>query len=162
MNRKHIFCEIQTYTNDLHDTLPWLQLTFEIPLRREGGVHTIGAGESVIEEGKSGDTVGAIRNVLYRERQIRQRLLALSDVERSQTYEFCGAPSLPVVNFRATLRIREVADGDRAFVEWWATFDCELERRGDISATLRGWFATWLESLRRSLPPPAPALAAAS
>jgi Polyketide cyclase / dehydrase and lipid transport len=121
-----------------------------------------GAGESVIEEGKSGDTVGAIRNVLYRERQIRQRLLALSDVERSQTYEFCGAPSLPVVNFRATLRIREVADGDRAFVEWWATFDCELERRGDISATLRGWFATWLESLRRSLPPPAPALAAAS
>src|SRR5262249_42895324 len=100
-----------------------------------------GAGESAIEEGKSGDTVGAIRNVLYRERQIRQRLLALSDVERSQTYEFCGAPSLPVVNFRATLRISEVADGDRAFVEWWATFDCELERRGDICATLRGWFA---------------------
>jgi hypothetical protein len=121
-----------------------------------------GAGESVIEEGKSGDTVGAIRNVLYRERQIRQRLLALSDVERSQTYEFCGAPSLPVMDFRATLRISEVVDGERAFVEWWATFDCELERRGDICATLSGWFATWLESLRRSLPPPAPVLAAAS
>jgi polyketide cyclase/dehydrase/lipid transport protein len=120
-----------------------------------------GAGESVIEEGKSGDTVGAIRNVLYRERQIRQRLLALSDVDRSQTYEFCGAPSLPVMDFRATLRISEVVDGERAFVEWWATFDCELERRGDICATLSGWFATWLESLRRSLPPPAPALAAA-
>src|SRR5438309_10408239 len=46
-----------------------------------------GAGESRIEDGKSGDTVGAIRNVLYQERRVRQRLLALSDVERSQTYE---------------------------------------------------------------------------
>ena len=32
-----------------------------------------GAGESEIEDGKSGDTVGAVRNVLYRERRIRQR-----------------------------------------------------------------------------------------
>ncbi len=110
-----------------------------------------GAGESRIEHGKSGDTVGAIRNVVYQERQIRQRLLALSDVERSQSYEFCGAPSLPVQDFRATLRITEVVDGDRAFVEWWATFDCEPAAAADICATLRGWFARWLESLRRTL-----------
>src|SRR6516162_8845541 len=109
-----------------------------------------GSGESRIEDSKSGDTVGAIRNVLYQGRQIRQRLLALSDVERSQTYEFCGVASLPVANFRGTLRITEVCDGDRAFVEWWATFDCEPARREDICTTLRGWFAKWLESLRRT------------
>jgi hypothetical protein len=61
-----------------------------------------GAGESRIEDGKSGDTVGAVRSVLYRGRHIRQRLLALSDAERAQTYEFCGAPSLPVEGFQAT------------------------------------------------------------
>ncbi|HEY4985103.1 MAG TPA: SRPBCC family protein, partial [Bradyrhizobium sp.] len=55
-----------------------------------------GAGESRIEDGKSGDTVGAIRSVLYQGRHIRQRLLAQSDVERSQTYEFYGAASLPL------------------------------------------------------------------
>jgi len=44
-----------------------------------------GAGESTIEDGKSGDTVSAVRSVQYRGRHIRQRLLALSDVERSQT-----------------------------------------------------------------------------
>jgi hypothetical protein len=110
-----------------------------------------GAGESRIEDGKSGDTVGAIRNVLYQERQIRQRLLALSDVERSQTYEFCGAASLPVQAFQATLRITEVVDGDRAFVEWWATFDCEPASGETICATLRGWFGKWLESLRQTL-----------
>src|SRR5882724_13232487 len=53
-----------------------------------------GAGESAIEDGKSGDTVGCVRNVLYQERRIRQRLLAQSDVERSQTYEFCGAAAM--------------------------------------------------------------------
>jgi hypothetical protein len=110
-----------------------------------------GAGESRIEEGKSGDTVGAIRNALYLERRIRQRLLAQSDVERSQTYEFCGAPSLPLTDFKATLRITPVVDGDRAFVEWWAIFDCDPACRDELAGTLRGWFAKWLESLRKSL-----------
>lgn len=45
-----------------------------------------GAGTSEIEGGKSGDTVGAIRNVLYQGRRIRQRLVAQSDVERTQVY----------------------------------------------------------------------------
>ncbi len=110
-----------------------------------------GAGESRIEHDKSGDAVGAVRNVLYRGRQIRQRLLALSDVERVQTYEFCGAPSLPVEGFEATLRVTPVVDGDRSFVEWWANFDCELSLRDELTGTLRGWFAQWLESLRGAL-----------
>jgi hypothetical protein len=121
-----------------------------------------GAGESRIEDGKSGDTIGAVRNVLYQGRQIRQRLLAQSDVERSQTYEFCEAPTLPLTGFQATLRVTPVVDGNRAFVEWWANFDCEAARGDELSATLRGWFGKWLESLRRSMeaPParfPAPA-----
>jgi len=110
-----------------------------------------GAGESAIEDGKTGDTVGAVRNVLYQERRIRQRLVALSDPERSQSYEFCGPPPLPITNFRATIRITEVVDGHRALVEWWATFDCEPVRCDEMAAILRGWFATWLESLRAAL-----------
>jgi hypothetical protein len=107
-----------------------------------------GAGDSEIEDGKSGDSVGAVRSVHYNGRHIRQRLLALSDVERSQTYEFCGAATLPVSGFQATLRITPVVDGDAAFVEWRADFDCEEARRNELSATLRDWFAKWLESLR--------------
>ena len=110
-----------------------------------------GAGESRIEDGKSSDTVGAIRNVLYQERRVRQRLLALSDVERSQTYEFCGPPSLPMSGFQATLRITPIVDGDRAFVEWWATFEGEPSQSEELTGTLRGWFAKWLESLRAAV-----------
>jgi hypothetical protein len=110
-----------------------------------------GAGTSEIEDGKSGDTIGAVRSVLYQGNRIRQRLLAQSDVERSQSYEFCAAPSLPVTGFQATLRITPVVDGDRAFVEWWATFDCDAGRREELTGTLRGWFGKWLESLRDTL-----------
>ena len=65
-----------------------------------------GAGESEIVDGKSGATVGAVRNVLYQGRRIRQRLLAQSDVERSQTYEFCGAATLPMTDYQATANYR--------------------------------------------------------
>ena len=110
-----------------------------------------GAGESRIEDGKSGVAVGAVRNVQYRDRTIRQRLLGLSDAERAQTYQFCDAPSLPVEGFEATLRVTPIVDGDRSFVEWWASFDCESARRDELTGTLRGWFAQWLESLRATL-----------
>ena len=110
-----------------------------------------GAGESRIEDGKSGDTVGAIRSVLYQGNRIRQRLLAQSDVERSQTYEFCDVPTLPVAGFQATLRVTPVIDGNRAFVEWWANFDCEPLRIDEFTETLRIRFGRWLQSLRESM-----------
>ena len=110
-----------------------------------------GAGESRIEDGKSGDAVGAITNVLYQGRHIRQRLLAQSDVERSQTYEFCEALTLPMTAFQATLRVTPVIDGNRAFVEWRADFDCDPVCRGELSETLQSWFGKWLQSLRESM-----------
>jgi Polyketide cyclase / dehydrase and lipid transport len=110
-----------------------------------------GAGESVIEDGKSGDAVGAVRNVQYQGRQIRQRLLALSDVDRFQTYEFAGTPTLPVTGFKATLGVFEIVDGDGAFVEWRADFDCEPARREELCTTLSLWFRQWLESLRKEM-----------
>jgi hypothetical protein len=112
-----------------------------------------GTGESRIEDGKTGMTVGAIRNVLYQGNRVRQRLLAHSDVERSQTYEFCDAPTLPVTGFRATLRVTPVVDGNRAFVEWWASFDCEPLRIDEFTETLRTRFGVWLQSLRKSMGP---------
>ena len=112
-------------------------------------VWVAGAGES--EDGKTGDTMGAVRNVLYWERRIRHRLLVQSDVERSQTYEFAGTPHLPMTGFQATLRVTPVIDGDRAFVEWWATFDCEAASRDELTGTLQGSFEKWLESLRDTL-----------
>ena len=67
-----------------------------------------GAGESEIEAGKSGDSVGAVRNLLYNGVRRRQKLLALSDTERSQTYGFASEPPLHTRHFQATLRVTPV------------------------------------------------------
>ena len=108
-----------------------------------------GAGRSHIEDGKTGEVVGAIRDVLYKDMRRRQRLLALSEVERTQTYEFVGDTPLPVQNFQATIRVTPVVDGNRAFVEWWAAFDCEPAAREERVTFFRDAFAGWLGSLRR-------------
>jgi Polyketide cyclase / dehydrase and lipid transport len=110
-----------------------------------------GAGESRIDDGRSGDAVGAVRNVLYQGNRIRQRLLALSDVERSQTYAFEGTPPAPLFAYQATLRVTPIVDGDRAFVEWEASFDCDANRREELATFYSKAFATWLGSLRRAL-----------
>lgn len=110
-----------------------------------------GAGESEIEGGKSGDAVGAVRNVLYNGDRRRQKLLALSDVERSQVYRFEGVPPLPIWDFEATIRVTPIVDGDRAFVEWFASFDCYPEGQDERIAFFRDAFAGWLGSLRRHL-----------
>lgn len=108
-----------------------------------------GAGKSEIENGLCGTTVGAVRHVIYQGRHIRQRLLAQSDVERTQVYAFAEENALPVENYRATIRVTPIVDGDRSFVEWWATFDCGLAQIAERSAFFEKSFAGWLESLRR-------------
>ena len=105
--------------------------------------------------------MGAIRNVLYSGVRRRQKLLALSDIDRTQTYNFVSEPPIHTRNFQATLRVTPVIDGDRAFVEWWATFDCDLDRSEERVAFFRDAFAKWLKSLRRhlareALTPPSP------
>jgi hypothetical protein len=108
--------------------------------------------ETSIEEGKAGDAVGAVRNVRTAERTLRQRLLAHSDLERSYTYELCEPVPFLVRNYQATLRVTPVVADDRAFVEWWATFDCAPEERNRWTSTFRDdGFARWLGALQRYL-----------
>lgn len=78
-----------------------------------------------IEDGRSPDQVGCIRRLTGPgDAVFRERLLALDDAARSCTYEFLASP-FPVRGYRATFRVAPVTDTGRAFVEWWAWFECE-------------------------------------
>jgi hypothetical protein len=68
-------------------------------------------------------------------------------VARPQTCEI-RRPGPVATDIQATLRITPVTDGERAFVEWWATFDCDGGRRDELTGTLESSFEKWLESLR--------------
>lgn len=107
-------------------------------------------GETIIEDGKSGDQVGAVRRVQTREKLIRQQLLAHSDIDRSYTYAYLEPA--PVRNYQATISVVPLVEGEKAFVQWSATFDCAedaLERWTNFFA--HDGFAVWRASLRRCM-----------
>jgi hypothetical protein len=107
-------------------------------------------GSTIIEDGKAGDQVGAIRRVSLVDTAIRQVLLAHSDPDRSYSYAFCGAPPFPVRNYTATIRVTPVIETNQAFVEWWASFDCAVEEQERWTRYFeKEGFAKWLAALRR-------------
>ncbi|HOQ53339.1 MAG TPA: SRPBCC family protein [Micropruina sp.] len=83
--------------------------------------------ESHIENGRTGDSVGAVRSFAFGPDRIREHLLELSDQDRRCVYEFCPPPPFPVTGYVATLVVTPITDGDRSFVEWWAHFDCAAD-----------------------------------
>lgn len=107
-------------------------------------------GETTIEDGKAGDQVGAIRRFEGGDGIIRQILLAHSDVDRSYTYAFCDPSALAVRNYVATIRITPVVESGKAFIEWFAEFDCAAEETDRwIAYFEKEGFAKWLSALRR-------------
>jgi hypothetical protein len=86
---------------------------------------------SEIEEGKVGDQVGGVRSFTLTDgsTHIRERLVEHSDAERSYTYNFQKTP-FDVDNYLATIRVTPVTDGNKSFVEWWTTFDCDRDKIG--------------------------------
>jgi len=104
---------------------------------------------TVIEEGKAGDQVAAIRRVNMGKKVIRQQLLAHSDLDRAYTYSLCDPPPFPVRNYVATLRVTPVTATDQSFVEWWATFDCDTDQYEHWTHHFsKNGFGTWLAALR--------------
>jgi hypothetical protein len=59
--------------------------------------------ESHIENGLSGLTIGAVRSFQMGDSRIRERLRALSDIDRSYSYEFCEPAPFPVTGYLATV-----------------------------------------------------------
>jgi hypothetical protein len=108
---------------------------------------TSGKGEAFVEDGKSGDIVGAIRNATLDGRNVRQRLLGHSDQEMFYHYEFCDRAPLPIENYLATLQFRPIVKDGSTFVEWTATFDCEAADRESLRQSLEKMSSIWIASL---------------
>lgn len=105
--------EVWAYLRDFNGLAKWT-----------GGVVV----ECEIEDGLAGDQVGCVRSfVLADGEHLRERLLSHSDVERTYTYNFEKTP-FDVDNYRATLQVLPITDGDLSFVQWWTTFDADRDR----------------------------------
>jgi hypothetical protein len=108
--------------------------------------------ESRIENAEASDKVGCVRDFrLQNGDRIRERLLGLSDYDFFCTYSILESP-MPLTNYIATLRLTPITDGDRAFAEWTADFDCAPELADELVAGIgQNVFLAGLQALKRQM-----------
>jgi hypothetical protein len=108
--------------------------------------------DSRIEQNQPADKIGCVRNFTLKDGgRIRERLLALSDYDFSQTYTILESP-MGVENYTATLRLIPITDGDQCFAEWSAEFDCAPQREAELVGHIgRNVFLAALRALQARL-----------
>jgi hypothetical protein len=114
-----------------------------------------GVTDSHIDDDLPGTTVGAVRDFGFAGHRQRQRLVALSDVDRYFSYEGVGgfvtadgAVQRTIDWYRGTLRLRDVGDG-ACLAEWSAQYDCPAADVDYWRAWWAGALPQWLGSLER-------------
>ena len=117
-----------------------------------------GVTESVIEDDRRGDEVGAVRRFHYGDLWIRQRLSAHSDDKRSLTYTGMesiafpdGTGTPPLAGYEGTMHLLPIVDGNRTFLEWSVVLDTEPSAGDAWRKQFEAWIPGWTESLRRAL-----------
>lgn len=95
-----------------------------------------GIARSHIEGAQAGSLPGSVRHLqLLEGGVIRERLLALDDLEMQLSYRFEEAP-LPLRDYVATVQVLALSGQPRAVVRWKARFDAETQAAGEHYQTV--------------------------
>jgi hypothetical protein len=107
---------------------------------------------SRIENNWPADKVGCIRNFNLKDgANIREQLLMLSDYDYTCMYSILESP-MGVRNYIATLKLTPVTDGNQAFAEWSAEFECEPGREQALAQQIgQGVFQAGFDALKRMI-----------
>jgi hypothetical protein len=88
---------------------------------------------SSIERAHPPDKIGCIRRFKLKDgSELREQLLALSDLEQTFSYCLLDTP-IPMFNYVAHVRLLPVTDGDRTFWHWESRFTTRPEDRESIT-----------------------------
>jgi Polyketide cyclase / dehydrase and lipid transport len=119
-----------------------------------------GVSESIIEDNKRGDEVGAVRRFNYGSNWIRQRLSDHSDAQRSLTYVGLDPFAFPSgriadppspIRYEGTIHLLPIVDGNRTFIEWPVTLHTKPGEEEPWLELFLSWIPEWTDSLRRAL-----------
>jgi NADPH:quinone reductase len=119
--------------------------------------------QSTIEDHKSSDRVGCVRNFTLADgNHIREMLLSLSDKDHISTYTIVDA-TVPLMRYVATVTLKPVTDGNRTFWHWASSFEApsgmERELRDMVA---HGVYEAGFANLKKYLSLGQPALRSAS
>ena len=108
--------------------------------------------KSEVEDGKPSDQVGCVRNFTTTTGgHLRERLLSFSDLDRSFTYSILVSP-MPIENYVATFAVKPITEGNKTFVEWYATFDVGPDDEARIREQVgRDTFAAGIVALEKAV-----------
>jgi hypothetical protein len=82
---------------------------------------------STIERAQASDKIGCVRRFKLKDgSELREQLLALSDLEQTFSYCLLDTP-IPMFNYVAHVRLLPVTDGDRTFWHWESRFTTRLD-----------------------------------
>jgi len=83
------------------------------------------------------DKIGGVRKIELVDDggYVYETLLALSDVEKSITYDIIKSP-MPVTNYLSKIDLHEVTEGNRTFVNWSTDFETDKENEAEMIDTL--------------------------
>ena len=123
-------------------------------------VYIEGVSESVIEDEKRGDEVGAVRRFCYLGNWVRQRLVVHSDDAHLLTY--AGIEPLPFPSagtqeavsptaYAGTMQLARIVEGNRTFIEWSVVLESEPQDAARWQALFQSWIPDWTRSLARTL-----------
>src|SRR3954447_514417 len=116
--------------------------------------------ESVIEDNKGGDEIGAVRRFCYLGNGVRQRLAGHPDEGHTLTY--AGIEPLPFpsglvpeapapTHYQGTMHLLPVVEGNRTFIEWAVTLDTAPQDAERWRTQFQSWIPDWTRSLERAL-----------
>ena len=89
---------------------------------------------SGIERAQASDRIGCIRRFKLKDgAELREQLLALSDLEQTFSYCLLDTP-LPMFNYVAHVRLLPVTDGNRTFWHWESRFTARPADAAELTA----------------------------
>ena len=121
------------------------------PLRDFGSMSWLPtAGDCRIENGLAADQIGAIRSFPLGADIVREKLLALSDLDHACSYLLLQGP-LPVRNMIGAYRLWTITDTGGTFGIWRATFDVADAQKDGAADQLTKLYASGWTNLRKIL-----------
>jgi Polyketide cyclase / dehydrase and lipid transport len=107
---------------------------------------------SAIERAQAADKIGCVRRFKLKDgSELREQLLALSDLEQTFSYSLLDTP-IPMFNYVAHVRLLPVTDGDRTFWQWESRFTTRPDDRENITQMVAEQiYQAGFEAIRRHL-----------
>jgi len=107
---------------------------------------------STIERAQAADKIGCVRRFKLKDgSELREQLLALSDLEQTFSYCLLDTP-IPMFNYVAHVRLLPVTDGDRTFWHWESRFTTRPDDAASITRMVaEDIYQAGFDAIRRHL-----------